>query len=430
MMKKTLFIILLFLFSVFMLTAQQKSVSNKKPVLNDSLKAGWQKQLEYWKTEKAKRETKARTAFFKKLKTLNPDSVTELSMRYMNLDKLPDLSRFYKLKKIDASGNHIKHFRKHNFKSDSLETVILSYNPVKSICFPGKSNIEIVVMDDCNLKRVPCSVRRLKNIKSFEFTKNHIKRVPSYFRKRSTLNEVNLNYNQIKFNKKIVKRLGGIERVLLAGNKIRTLPKNINEMTRVKKLNLADNEISDIPDLLREIDSLETIIFYKNRFTQIPDEIFALSNLRELDFYYNSLAVIPDRFNQLPHLTRIYFSFNNLTSLPESLSSLKNLEFLYVHHNKLTIIPQWITKIPNLKVLDAGYNQLISIPDLSTIKPLEEVDVQSNNLEDIPWPLLKKSGIQRIFLKNNVFIKDGEEMIKLQKLVKERAAEGVNIYIN
>ena len=423
-------ILLLFLFiPVFSVLAQDRPATEKKPVANDSINVERQRQINYWKAERLKKETKAREKFFSSFYTLNPDSVTYLNMRYMNLDKLPDLSRFYRLKKIDASGNHIKYFRKHDFRLDSLETVILSGNPVKRVCFPGKSNIEIVVMNDCNLKRIPCSVRKLKSINSFEFTKNHIKRVPSYFRKRKALSEVNLNYNQIKFNNKVVKRLGGIKRILLAGNKIETLPVNINQMKRVKKMNLADNEISDVPASMGEMDSLETIIFYKNRFTQIPDEIFTLSNLRELDFYYNSLTSIPDRFSRLPNLTRIYLSFNNLTSLPKSLSSLKNLKFLYVHHNKLSIIPSWVTALPGLTILDAGYNHLISIPDLSNISTLEEVDLQSNNLEDIPWKLLGKPGLKRIYLRENPFIKDSEDLEQLKKLVKNKAAKGVNIYI-
>jgi len=112
------------------------------------------------------------------------------------------------------------------------------------------------------------------------------------------------------------------------------------------------------------------------------------------------------------------------------MSSLKNLKFLYVHHNKLSILPAWITALPGLTILDAGYNQLISIPDLSMILSLEEVDLQNNNLEDIPWKLLNMPGLKRVFLRENPFIKDSEDLEQLMKLVKDQAAKGVHIYIN
>ena len=429
-MKNIFSVILLLLLPSLVLIAQNQPLPGNKNALPDSVKIKYQKQLAAWEAERKKRETEAREAFLAELKIMNPDSVTRLNMKNLGLTELPDLSKFYRLKKIDASGNHIKHFKKQSFKSDSLSIVVLSGNPVKRICFPSGTHIKKLAMDNCNLKRIPCSIRKLKELHSLVLSKNQIRQVRSYVKRMEKLDELNLNFNRIEFNNKTVRRAGQIRRVLFAGNNISTLPDNIDVMTGVRSLNLADNNLSEVPDSFGRLDSLQTIIFYKNRFHQIPTVIFELSNLKELDFYYNNLRSVPDKFDRLPNLTRIYLSFNKLTNLPETMGSLKKLKSLYVHHNQLTTIPQWVTGLPNLTVLDAGFNQLISVPDLSIIKPLEEVDLQSNNLEDIPWPLLKKTGLRRIFLRNNVFIKDGEDMIKLKKLVKERAARGVNIYID
>jgi Leucine-rich repeat (LRR) protein len=396
----------------------------------DSIKIKRQKQMARWEVERAEREAKARAAFIDGLDKLNPDSVTLLNMQNLGLTELPDLSRFYRLKKINASGNKIKHFRKRDFISDSLTTVVLSDNPVKRVCFPAGSRIQNVVMQNCNLKRVPCSVKKLKHIRSLDFTKNRIKRIPRYVKNRQNLKEINFNFNRIKFNGRVVNRTGGIGRVLLAGNHIEKLPENTGSMTGVRKLNLADNMLSELPVSFGELDSLETVIFYKNRFRNIPQEIFEIPQLKEMDFYYNNIDKLPDEFNRLVHLKRVYLSYNNLTSLPKSLAGLKELEFIYVHHNNLSFIPGWITELPVLSVLDAGYNNLISVPDLSKMATLKEVDLQSNNLEDIPWELLVKPGIKRVFLRNNPFIKEGDDLIKLQKLVKKRASEGVNIYID
>jgi Leucine-rich repeat (LRR) protein len=430
MLKRFILIIFIFTNVLFSLYAQEHAAKPRRRAVNDSLLKVRKEQMKQWEAEKQKQQTIAREKFLQELTNLDPDSVTKLNMRNLGLTKMPDISRFYRLKKIDASGNRIKYFRKRDFGSDSLKTVVLSDNPVNWICFPKNSGIEHVVMDNCNLKRIFCSVRKLKDIKTVEFTQNRIKRVRRFIEKRSSLKEVNLNFNSIIFNSKVVKRLGKVERVLLAGNKISKLPEDIDRMTGVRKLNLADNRLREVPGSFGRLDSLESIVFYKNGFSQIPDEIFQLSNLMEMDFYYNTISVIPDEISKLQNLIRIYLSFNQIESIPGSISKLKKLKFLYIHHNKLALIPDWITTLPGLTVLDVGYNHLIEIPDLSKIINLEEVDIQNNNLEEIPWDLLVKPGIKRVYLRDNPFIEDGGELDALKKLVEKQSKKGVEIFIN
>lgn len=395
---------------------------------NDSLLRVKQEQVDRWEQERLKKQANSRAEFFQKLAGLNPDSVTELSMNNLGLTLLPDLSRFYRLKRIDASGNNIKHFRKRDFRNDSLETIVLSENPVKSICFPANSSIKYLVINQCNLKRIPRSTRKLKHLKTLECSNNRIKRIPRYVRHLNALYEVNVNFNRVNFNRYAARRLAKIEKVLLAGNHLSSLPDNINVMTSLRRLNLADNNLSTLPVSFGQLDSLETIIFYKNRFTAVPDVIFNLKALVEMDFYYNHLDSVSEKIGTLTRLKRIYLSFNNLESLPESMKNLDQLKFLYVHHNRLTILPQWLTTLPNLTILDAGFNQLISVPDLSVITLLEEVDIQHNNLEDLPWKLISKPGIKRLYLRDNPFIEE-EDKAALKKQISEKASPGADVYL-
>jgi len=401
---------------------------NTKQMRNDSLLLIKQKQIKSWEQERLKRQAQARVEFLEKLATLNPDSVTELKMRNLGLNKLPDLSRFYRLRKIDASGNNIKRFNKKFFKPDSLEIVVLSDNPIKHICFPAHSSLKNVVIDNGNLKRIPRSTRKLKQLKTLECTNNSIRHIPRYIKRFKQLHEVNLNFNRVKFNRRAAIRLAKIERVLLAGNKLEALPDNINIMTGLKRLNLADNNLSSLPVSFGALDSLETIIFYKNRFTTIPDVVFNLKQLVELDFYYNQIDSVSEKIGILTGLKRIYLSFNKLESLPGSMKNLNRLKFLYIHHNQLKFLPEWIATLPNLTILDAGFNQLIAIPDLSLITPLEEVDVQHNNLEDIPWKLISKPGIKRLYLRDNPFIEE-EDKADLKKQIRKKATPKADIYL-
>lgn len=396
-------------------------------ISNDSIKQLYQQKIKTEQQQLRKTQAVARVEFLAKLDSLNPDSVTELKINKMGLIHLPDLTRFHRLKKIDASGNNIKHFNRRFFKSDSLKTVILSDNPIKRVCFPASSKIENVVINQCHLKRLPRSIRKLKELKTLECTYNNIKHIPPYIKRFKNLNEANFNFNRIKFNGRVPIRLANVERVLLAGNNLSTLPENIGYMTGAKKLNLADNCLSLLPASFGKMDSLQTVIFYKNNFTTIPEVIFKLNGLIELDFYYNNISNISEKIGNLSNLKRIYLSFNKLGSLPKSMKHLSRLKFLYIHHNQLKILSGWLTSLPNLTILDAGFNQLISIPDLSLIKPLEEVDIQHNNLEDIPWKLIAKPELKRLYLRDNPFIEDEDKTI-LKKQIQQKASRQATIY--
>ena len=107
---------------------------------------------------------------------------------------------------------------------------------------------------------------------------------------------------------------------------------------------------------------------------------------------------------------------------------LDSLQFLYVHNNLLHFIPSWITKLEHLTILDAGFNRLITVPDLSVIPSLQEVDLQHNNLEEIPWNLLNKPNLKMLFLRDNPFISDPDDLQAIKRISRKRQQEGVVIY--
>ena len=377
-----------------------------------------------WHVEQQASAVKKRKQFHDLLQKVNRDSAFALNMAQCYFSKMPDIAAFRHIKSIRASFNNIKRVPAGQLKSDSLHKVIFSFNQLKKIRFPKNASITSVVLDRNKFKRIPRSLRRLKNLKTLDINHNHIKRVPRFLRKMDSLQEINLSFNRIKFNTRAVKNLARVKRILLAGENLTKLPENIGELKAVRKLNFAKNHLSSVPQTFGNLDSLETLIFYKNDFDSIPAPVFRLHHLVELDFYYNNLSGIPEAIGRLKNLKQLFLSFNRIEVLPDSMQQLKQLHYLYIHHNRLRIIPAWIKDFRRLQRLGFGFNQLLFVPGLSGIKSLREVDLQHNNMSIFPWKLAMKPDLNILILRNNPFILSVAEKEKLNKLSKEKRARG------
>ena len=393
----------------------------------DSLLLVWQKEIE-------QQRTIARTEFLANFNQL-PDSLPILRMNNLDLNEMPDISRFNQLIELHADGNKFTSIPKSAFSSDSLRFVNLSGSPIKRLKIPRNNTVISIKMETCSLSRIPFSIRKMKNLKRIYLNSfstahvfqanNSIKRIPRFLKRMDSLTEINLNYNQIKLNKSAVKRLKNIKLILLAGNGLESLPENIGELTGARRFNLSKNQLSELPPSFSKLDSLKSVIFYENQFQHFPLEVTGLESLTDLDLYYNNINKIPVEIAHLQNLEKLYLSFNNIQVLPDAMRSMKKLKRLYIHHNELVIIPNWITEIDSLEVLDVGYNKIIDFPDISEMPNLYEVDIQDNAIGEIPWKLARKKNLKLLFLKNNLFLEEESNLSELKKLQTERINECV-----
>ena len=123
----------------------------------------------------------------------------------------------------------------------------------------------------------------------------------------------------------------------------------------------------------------------------------------------------------------LFLSYNMIDRIPESLKDLRRLKKLYMHHNQLVGLPHWIVDFKNLEVLDVGFNQLAVLPDFTPSISLTEVDIQENNISEIPWSILRLPKLDRVFLKENPFEVTEEEALEFKNLVEELMEKGVRV---
>lgn len=397
--------------------AQESEAAKVFRARNDSLMRAWTQEYE----EQARLR---RTVFLEMIDTIASDSLTVLNARNMELQTLPDLSRFKRLKQIRLEGHALSKLPKSTFRADSLTHIIVDRSELEKICLPVSRTVKVLSLQQNQLKRIPRSIRKLKNLRSLNLENNNIRRIPRFLKRMDSLKDINLNYNNIRLNKRAVRRLAHIEAVSLGGNKIDELPVNTGKMQGLKTLNLGKNQLHELPPSFARLKGLEQLIFYENNFSEFPAEVLELPHLKHIDFYYNELTNLPEALGELSGLEQLFLSFNQIQVLPNSLQKLENLTYLYVHNNQLSVLPNWIGQHQKLQRLGFSNNKIINLPDFSAMPALTDLDLQENLIEKFPWKLLEKEGMQLLLLKNNEFILGKDEKEMLTKTIDQLKKRG------
>jgi len=309
---------------------------------------------------------------------------------------------------------NIRKIDKKLLASDSLRNVIIEQCCLRRIKFPRGNKIESIKLFDNNFKRVPPSIKHCKNLEHLDLEHNRIKHIPRFIAQLDSLRSLDLNHNQLKLTESDVKHAAKVKKLSIGGNNIEKLPENIG-ILQCTNLNLGKNHLSELPASFADLKQLKHLIFYENEFVTIPEEISGFENLQHLDFYKNHIKEIPDFIGNYKNLHYLYLSYNEIETIPDTLRALSSLTYFYIHHNKILNLPNWIVKLDSLERLGVGYNKLISIPDLSEMPSLIELNCEGNLLEDFPWKLVFKPGMQMLIVRDNLFELTEEEIEFLSK---------------
>lgn len=312
------------------------------------------------------------------------------------------------------TNENIRKIDKKLLASDSLRNVIIEQCGLRRIKFPRGNKIESIKLFDNNFKRIPRSIKNCRNLEHLDLEHNRIKHIPRFIAQLDSLRSLDLNHNQLKLTESDVKHASKVKKLSIGGNNIEKLPENIG-ILQCTNLNLGKNKLSSLPASFADLKQVHHLIFYENEFVTIPEEISGFENLQHLDFYKNHIKEIPDFIGNYENLRYLYLSYNEIEEIPDTLRNLKNLNYFYIHHNKILTIPDWIVEMDSLERFGVGYNKLISMPDMSEMPSLIELNCEGNLLEDFPWKLVFKPGMQFLIVRDNLFELTEEEIEFLSK---------------
>ncbi len=307
------------------------------------------------------------------------------------------------------TNENIRKIDKKLLASDSLRNVIIEQCGLRRIKFPRGNKIESIKLFDNNFKRIPRSIKNCKNLEHLDLEHNRIKHIPRFIAQLDSLRSLDLNHNRLKLTESDVRHASKVKKLSIGGNNIEKLPENIG-ILQCTNLNLGKNKLSSLPASFADLKQVHHLIFYENEFVTIPEEIAGFENLQHLDFYKNHIKEIPDFIGNYENLRYLYLSYNEIEEIPDTLRNLKNLNYFYIHHNKILTIPDWIVEMDSLERFGVGYNKLISMPDMSEMPSLIELNCEGNLLEEFPWKLVEKPGMQFLIVRDNLFELKEEEI--------------------
>ncbi|EPR77683.1 Leucine rich repeat protein [Spraguea lophii 42_110] len=168
----------------------------------------------------------------------------------------------------------------------------------------------------------------------------------------------------------------------------------IIELKKLKKLILINNMIDKIPRTICELDNLKCLLIGSNCFREIPksfttmnikilnlDNFFDNSKDKEIS-YSEKIDILEGAFH-MKSLTALSFKDNATGNITMDLNTNSNIEKLNLRNNNISEIPSFILRLEKLKYIDISNNKIVTIIPLNSLKGLEHVKIEENNISDI-----------------------------------------------
>eukprot|EP00056_Hartaetosiga_gracilis_P012387 m.197350 g.197350 ORF g.197350 m.197350 type:complete len:247 (+) comp13682_c0_seq1:128-868(+) len=158
--------------------------------------------------------------------------------------------------------------------------------------------------------------------------------------------------------------------------------------------------LTQIPSKVMELNKLRSISLAANNLAELPSELSRLKDLKTLQLESNSLRDLPSEYTSMKKMEKIFLQKNRFTAMPFCVLSFSKLKQLNISHNKLTSIPPEVFQLKKLEVINVSFNQISVIPDAVGECQAIELNVNGNNIKQLPIAL-KDSNLKVLRCENN-----------------------------
>ncbi|KAJ5068512.1 s-cell enriched with leucine-rich repeat-containing protein slra-related [Anaeramoeba ignava] len=227
------------------------------------------------------------------------------------------------------------------------------------------TNLETLILSDNQIHKLPKQILREKTLISLNWSRNSLVKIPNTLYNLSNLTCLNLSQNQLTKISEKIKKLHKLTSLDLSINQLQSIPdRAFRELQNLTYLNLKRNKIDVIPVCLSKLKNLRELVLDANNIHETSLESAALSRLSVLKISHNQLKALPNQ--------KVLINFSSL-------------EFLDISHNSLGHIPDCISALKRLKILFAQHAHIGKIsPELATLRYLARINLDNNNLENLP----------------------------------------------
>ncbi|XP_061256358.1 PH domain leucine-rich repeat-containing protein phosphatase 1 isoform X2 [Bos javanicus] len=267
-------------------------------------------------------------------------------------------------------------------------------------------------------------LQRFTKLKSLNLSNNHLGDFPLAVCNIPTLAELNMSCNALRAVPAAVGAMHNLQTFLLDGNFLQTLPAELENMHQLSYLGLSFNEFTDLPEVLQKLTAVEKLCMSGNCVETLRlQALRKMPHIKHVDLRLNVIRnLIADGVDFLPHVTQLDLRDNKLEGLDAVVFT--NLEVLHCERNQLVtlnacgcflkalyassneLVQLDVCPVPNylsymdvsslfcnssLRKLLAGHNRMARLPESLERTSVEVLDVQHNQLLELPPSLLMKA---------------------------------------
>ncbi|CAF1279735.1 unnamed protein product [Adineta steineri] len=182
------------------------------------------------------------------------------------------------------------------------------------------------------------------------------------------------------------------------------LPEQIGKLRTLYYLELSNTGLLDLPNSIGDLSSLLDLRLPWNKLTSLPITLGNLQNLLLVKLDGNPQLRSVQSLNGLPNLQSIITTYCSIERLA---SNLPNLQHLNMRHNNLTDLVNIRTLGNNTNLPKSFYfsaNRIRSVPpQIGYVRNLVELDLDYNELTNLPSELLNVTTLHDLFIRNNLF---------------------------
>ncbi|XP_076346439.1 leucine-rich repeat-containing protein 40-like isoform X4 [Tachypleus tridentatus] len=189
-----------------------------------------------------------------------------------------------------------------------------------------------------------------------------------------------------------------VTRTLDLSNKgVKNIPEELVKMAieeDVTSVDLSKNALADVPSSLSTLSmKISELILAFNKFSSLSPVVGNFSRLLYLDLRNNQLNNLPLELSTLTLLKEVNLCNNRFEEFPSVIFTFEKLEILLASDNKIRIVNvSGLAKLPVLTVLDLQNNDISNVPpELGKLRQLRSLQLEGNPFRN-PRPSILAKG--------------------------------------